>query len=304
MTKPLVSVVMPAYNAANYIKESIASVIEQSYTNWELIVVDDGSTDETAAIVKSYRSKDERIHYFFQENGRQGKAKNLAIKKSTGVYIAFLDADDLWTKSKLEIAIEELSNGDYSLFFSDCYIFEGDHPDEGLQLKVMGVSEDVYQGKDAILSFLNYNRIPNLTVVAKKKILVEAGVFSGRRVAEEYEMWLKLLANGAIFRSIATPLAFYRVHPQSITAADRHATFEVIEIIKQFGGKYPSYYLSSKTIAKEKIKYWLYNGDNRTPAKFRTLIRGVFSLPFMIFFYVLSITMPVDQFRKIVSRSY
>jgi glycosyltransferase involved in cell wall biosynthesis len=81
---------MPAYNAANYIQEAIDSVINQTFVDWELIIVDDGSTDHTKEVITKNVLVDERIHYYYQENGKQGKARNLAISKSKGTYLAFL----------------------------------------------------------------------------------------------------------------------------------------------------------------------------------------------------------------------
>src|SRR5882757_4082321 len=106
MNTPLVSVIMPAYNAEKYIAEAINSVKQQTYTAWELIVIDDGSTDNTAAIIKKYAGTDNRIMYTYQANGGQGKARNNGLKKATGEYVAFLDADDLWIPEKLNTQVE------------------------------------------------------------------------------------------------------------------------------------------------------------------------------------------------------
>lgn len=304
MSNQLVSVIMPAYNAEKYIAASIESVIAQTYTNWELLIVDDGSTDQTAAIIKRYTSADKRVKYFFQENGRQGKAKNLAIANSTGVFIAFLDADDLWLKEKLEISVREINAGDYSLVFTDCYIFERKLPEDFSALKTMGVQSAIYEGRTALLTFLNYNQVPNLTVLAKKELFLKAGGFIDKVVAEDYEMWLRLLKNGAVFKALPLQLSLYRVHNESITARDRHATLELIEIIKTFGKENPEYWPDVQMIVREKLKHWLYYGHQRTAKNFRALIKDVFSLPLAALFYTLSLLMPVDQLRKIVIRSY
>ncbi|QEM11413.1 glycosyltransferase family 2 protein [Mucilaginibacter rubeus] len=304
MNDQLVSVIMPAYNAEKYIAASIESVIQQTYTNWELLIVDDGSTDQTAAIIKRYISADKRVKYFFQENGRQGKAKNLAIANSSGVFLAFLDADDLWLKEKLEVSIHEINTRDYSLVFTDCYIFEGELPEDFSTLKTMGVQSAVYEGRPALLTFLNYNQIPNLTVLAKKELFLNTGGFIDKVVAEDYEMWLRLLKNGAVFKALPLQLSLYRVHSESITARDRHATLELIEIIKTFGKENPDYWQDVQTIIREKLKHWLYYGHQRTAKNFRALIKGVFNLPLTFLFYTLSRLMPVDQLRKIVIRSY
>jgi teichuronic acid biosynthesis glycosyltransferase TuaG len=97
---------MPAYNAEKYIAESIRSALDQTHTNWELVVVDDGSTDGTAEIVRGFRRADDRIKYIFQQNGRLGKARNTGLENSTGRLIAFLDSDDLWARGKLELQVK------------------------------------------------------------------------------------------------------------------------------------------------------------------------------------------------------
>lgn len=304
MDSPVVSVIMPAFNAEKYIGESIRSVISQTFQLWELIVVDDGSTDGTADIVRSLSSTDARIKYFFQENSRQGKAKNLGFKQSQGEYIAFLDADDLWMNEKLEVSLRELSQKNCSLLFTDCYIFEGETPDNFQGCSTMGVGEELFAGRHAVVLFLECNRVPNLTVVVKRNVLENAGQFSDRPVAEEYEMWLRMLLQGAIFKSISAPLSAYRLHCASVTADDRHATIEVINIIKDFGRTASGFRLECTRIARGKIKYWLYHGNNRTPGKFRHLVRGLFPFHLTALFCGMSFFLPIDFLRKFVIRLY
>jgi glycosyltransferase involved in cell wall biosynthesis len=102
---PLVSVVVPAYNAARYIGAALDSALSQTYANLELVVVDDGSTDGTAAIVQGYG---DRVRYVYQANARQAAARNRGVRESSGEVVAFLDADDLWLPDKLEKQIELL----------------------------------------------------------------------------------------------------------------------------------------------------------------------------------------------------
>ena len=100
MHTPFVSVIMPAYNAATFIAGSIKSVVKQSFTNWELIIIDDGSTDNTKNIINCFINKDARIKYHYQQNGKQGKARNAGLALAKGKYIAFIDADDVWLPNK------------------------------------------------------------------------------------------------------------------------------------------------------------------------------------------------------------
>ena len=99
----LVSIIMPSYNCEKYIEESIQSVINQTYPNWELLVVDDCSTDHTAEIIRRCSELDSRVHgYYLKENSGAAAARNFAIERAKGEYMAFLDSDDLWDPEKLE----------------------------------------------------------------------------------------------------------------------------------------------------------------------------------------------------------
>lgn len=229
---PEVSVVMPAYNAEKYISESINSVVSQSFKNWELIIIDDGSVDQTAAIVKNFCQKDERIIYYHQRNKKQGLARNAGIERSRGALIAFLDADDIWLPEKLETMVGELKKSGHDLLFSDTFILEESAGVNSGQLpKTYSVPEKQYSGYDGLKEFLEYNKIPTLTVVLKKEPLVQVGMFNDRSMAEDYEVWLKLLLNGNTFRSVAKPLCIYRVHPDSYSHHNRAALDDSIDII-------------------------------------------------------------------------
>ena len=98
--EPIVSIVMPAYNAGAYIEEAIHSVLTQTFTDWELIIVDDGSKDNTAEVVAEHLA-DKRIQYIKQENRGASSSRNVGIRQSKGRYIAFFDADDVWLPDKL-----------------------------------------------------------------------------------------------------------------------------------------------------------------------------------------------------------
>ncbi|MEA5604524.1 glycosyltransferase family A protein [Nostoc sp. UHCC 0252] len=112
---PLVSVIVPAYNAEDFIGRTLNSILSQTYTNIEVLVVDDGSQDRTAEIVKSYVEKDNRVILLRQENSGVAIARNLAIEKSRGEYIAPIDADDIWYSQKLEKQVQCLSEADQSV---------------------------------------------------------------------------------------------------------------------------------------------------------------------------------------------
>lgn len=118
MGTELVSIIMPSYNSAAFIAYSIDSIIKQTYKNWELLISDDGSKDDTVCIVKSYIEKDKRIKLFeLNENKGAGFARNNSIKEAKGRYIAFCDSDDMWLPEKLERQISFMENNNYTFTF-------------------------------------------------------------------------------------------------------------------------------------------------------------------------------------------
>lgn len=118
-----ISIIVPGYNACQYIADCISSVLGQTYKNFELLIVDDGSKDDTLNISKEFANKDKRIKVFHQENGGQPSARNVGLKHATGNYVLFLDADDWLENNCLEIAINECIKNDADVVFYD-YIQE------------------------------------------------------------------------------------------------------------------------------------------------------------------------------------
>ena len=107
----MISIIIPAYNAADYLAQTIESVLNQTYSDFELILIDDGSTDRTREIIKDYQCKDARIKYFYKENGGVSSARNLGLQKATGDFVSFLDSDDLWDRRFLESMYHKLVAG-------------------------------------------------------------------------------------------------------------------------------------------------------------------------------------------------
>ena len=222
---------MPAFNASDYIQESINSVIAQKYSNWELIIVDDGSTDSTSSIIIKNSLKDSRIKYFYQENGKQGKARNLGIAYAKGMFVAFLDADDLWMPEKLEIQLEEIQLKNVDLVFSDSYIFDDNNFSD--RSRKMNIPDQIFTGDEALKLFLEGNRIPTLTVLVKKeKIHLVNGFTEKKNIqnAEDYHLWLKMIIKECVFYGSDKILASYRMHSKSSTSQDRIASKQIPEV--------------------------------------------------------------------------
>lgn len=241
MTKPpVVSVIMPAYNASYYIQQAIESVTAQTCSDWELIIVDDGSTDGTASIIANNVKQDSRIRSFYQENGRQGKARNLGIAHAEGEYIAFLDADDLWMPEKLETQLQEIVEKNVDLVFSDSWFFlESNVSDRSRRVNT---PNQYFKGEEALKLLLEGNQIPTLTVLARKEKIHLGGGFSEKlsiQNAEDYHLWLKLIISGCNFYGSDKTLASYRAHSLAATSDDRFASKQVGEVFFDLMRNYP-----------------------------------------------------------------
>ncbi len=210
---PLVSVVVPVYNAEAFVEETIRSVLRQTYDNFEVIVVDDGSKDRTREIVERTAKEDRRVTYVFQKNAGQSAARNTAIRNAKGKYIAFLDADDLFLPRKLELQVAHLEhNPDCGVSYSKIYHFFDTDTNQLFYFDVGHPSSHLFE------KLLHKNFINPLSVVLRKELLDRYGVFehSFRRVDEQY-LWLKLSYHKVKFCYLDQALGYYRIHRKSLS---------------------------------------------------------------------------------------
>ncbi len=260
MSNDLVSVIMPAYNAEKYIPEAIESVIGQTYPGWELIVVDDGSTDNTAGIISQYAARDNRIRYIQQPHGKQAKARNNALMHARGELIAFLDADDIWMPDKLEVQTEIMNRHPFDLTFSDGYFFES-NPVMGLQYRIK-IKYGQYQGEEAVKDFLSGNRVPLMTAVARRSSLQKVNNFlETPGIHEDYDLWIRLLINGCTFLGINNCLAFYRKHKTSASSGEGKILFMDIRTLQDIAEVYPQYKTAVQRATVDRIDDYLANNN-------------------------------------------
>ena len=233
----LISIIIPAFNCENYLSEAIKSIQNQSYPHWEIIIIDDGSTDNTPSLINQIAESDNRIFSFHQKNGRQGAARNNGISHAQGEWIAFLDADDLWPENKLSLQLSKTLETNVDLSFTDGFICLGNNMN--LREFRFGVIDKFYQGNNAVLEFHKQNRIPTSTVLVKKSALLEVGGFPEKLIVqncEDYLLWVKLLTKGKTFLSIGEPLLLYRVHDNSSTSTEVKAMFPLIHALLELPG--------------------------------------------------------------------
>jgi teichuronic acid biosynthesis glycosyltransferase TuaG len=233
----LVSVIMPAYNAGRHVAESVRSVLGQTYADWELVVVDDGSTDGTAGVVKGLAARDARIRYVRRENGGQAAARNTGLGEARGRLVAFLDADDLWLPGKLSAQVALMEERGVDLVYTDGYIFSDGgevSPDERFNI-LPGEA----RGEEMFRALFALNRIGTLSVLVRREALDAVGRFDESRAyqnCEDYDLWLRLAKWGASFYGMEEKLMRYRRHAAATTyTASRLLTPMLAVILKHAG---------------------------------------------------------------------
>lgn len=220
MENPDISIVMPAFNAGKYIEESILSVLKQTHQNWELLVVNDGSTDDTQAIAESYAAKDNRVKVINQVNSRLGAARNAAIAQAKGTWIAFLDSDDLWDATKLEkqLAFSKI-HPEVSVIYTDGWVF-ADHEPEKL-IEYPTVTGKIFSSADMYRKQYVANYIPVLSVMAKRDLVNAIGKQETSKFfygCEDWDYWLRMARAGGIFYGLADKLFYYRRHNSNMSS--------------------------------------------------------------------------------------
>lgn len=207
----LVSIITPCYNSAKFIANTIVSVIAQTYENWEMLIVDDCSTDNSAEIIQSYSAIDNRIKYFKTESpsGSPTRPRNLGIEKAKGRYIAFLDSDDLWLPNKLEKQISLLrDNPRVAIAYS--YYEKIDEEGNRDSRIIKSPAEVSYS------QLLYGNVIGCLTGVYDTSKVGK--VFMEYVGHEDYVMWLAILKKGFVAKNTNDVQALYRVREGSVSA--------------------------------------------------------------------------------------
>jgi glycosyltransferase involved in cell wall biosynthesis len=203
--------VIPAYNAAPWISETLDSVLAQTFDDFEVIVVDDGSTDETPEIVSRYQDS---VRYLRKGNGGSASARNAGIRAAQSAYIAFVDADDLWMPQKLELQMDLLSKDtDLAWVYSDALVVE---EKSNNVLYRVGKHVSLHAG-DILRPLLLHDFISSPTPIIRREVFDVVGYFDESLLrSEDWDMWLRIAAE---FRAsfVDQPLAKYRRHSLSKT---------------------------------------------------------------------------------------
>jgi teichuronic acid biosynthesis glycosyltransferase TuaG len=206
----LVSIITPSFNCCKYIGTTIDSVINQSFSDWELIIVDDCSTDNSTEIIKNYTKSDQRIKaLFLPSNQGAAVARNAGLAISQGRYIAFLDSDDVWEKNKLEVQLSFMKASGAPISFTEYEVYD----------------EQMLQSQHLIKvpSQIDYDAYLKTTIIGMSTAIIDTaktGLFSfyNIRTRQDTYLWITLLKKGFVAYGIHESLTKYRIRKDSISA--------------------------------------------------------------------------------------
>jgi glycosyltransferase involved in cell wall biosynthesis len=240
LQQPKVSVIIPTFNSGRYLPEAVGSVFNQTLINWELIVVDDGSTDQTPEVIKPYLS-DNRVKYLFQNNNERSAARNKGLNHSLGEYIQFLDADDLIHSEKLKRQSDYLDcHEGVDVVLSEYCFFKDNVPGVFVGPPIQKHSGDIKK------DMLRGNFVVVNSPLTKKEAIRSVGGFDETLTdSEDWDLWLRMLLSGIVFKRIEDQLAFVRLR-QKRTTGNR---------LNRYSGRYQVIKKNLKNVQKDSI-YW------------------------------------------------
>lgn len=239
MDRPLVSIIMNCYNGETYLREAFDSVLSQTYPNWEAILWDNQSKDQSAAITKEYSEKDNRIKYHYADEFTPlGEARNRAIKVSGGEIIAFLDVDDIWCPEKLELQVQEfLKNEEVGIVYNDTIFFDSERDRKQLYLEERPYTGDIF--RDLLMRY-NFSME---TIAIRKSHLIQLDEWFDNRfnMIEEADLFIRL---SKICQASFIPkvLSKWRMHSASWTFS-KYELFpkEKRQMLEKYERIYPNF---------------------------------------------------------------
>ncbi|MEG4395517.1 TIGR03032 family protein [Microcoleus sp. BROC3] len=220
-TSPKVSLIMTAYNTATYIEQAIASVVAQTYQNWELIIWDDGSSDETPAIAQSQAEKDQRIRYYRETHRGYNRALHSAFSLACGEYIGAVDSDDILAPTALENTVQFLeANPSYGVVYTDRITIDSQGQNRGLDYRC----QIPYSPERLLVDFITFH----FRLMRKEIFEAVGGIVAESEVAEDYDLCLRLSEVTQIHH-LSQPLYYYRVWENQMSQQQRYEQMKASE---------------------------------------------------------------------------
>ena len=226
MTSPTVSVIVPAYNTAPYIAETLTSILAQTYTDYEIVVVNDGSPD-TPALEAALAPFRDRIQYIVQPNRGLSGARNTGIAAARGELVALLDSDDVWEPDYLQCQVHSLMSRGLDVVYPNAVNF-GDPRRAGRMFMDVHPSS----GPVTIEALVTQQCNVMVSVLAKREVLLAAGLFDeSLRSSEDFDMWLRVVARGGRIGYDRRPLVRSRLRPESLSANEISMCQHIVRVL-------------------------------------------------------------------------
>ena len=264
---PLVSIIIPTYNRATDLKRALDSVLSQNYQEWEAIIIDNHSTDNTDEIVKNFNDQRIQLHKI-HNNGVIAASRNLGLSKATGEYVALLDSDDWWTNDKLEKSVILLKGG-YDFIYHPMYLVKDGH-----KLKWLKKTRCRQIADNSFRDLLQHgNTINNSSAVFKKHLLKEAGKLSIEKdliAIEDYDLWLRIAKTGARFKLISESLGYYWIGGGNISN-DYRTLQTTIAISLRYQKEF-------QELELQKVYNWIYFAKAKSYFKLRNFTLAIETL--------------------------
>lgn len=239
MSNPLISIIIPVYNGEKFLRETIESVLNQTYENFELIIVNDGSTDSSKAITSSY--KDSRIVSLnLEQNRGVSNARNMGIALSKGEYIAFCDADDLCIPERLQCQLDYLLRHPSVDICGSAYIIFSENCEEEL-VQPLQTDQEIKE------YFFKGNCMGQPTIMGKAAVFRKYQYNPELVASEDYDLWARMSAGGVIFANLSSPLIRYRAHA---TQASKTKAMLLDRTAKAVCANYAVIFLDSSRISE------------------------------------------------------
>jgi len=298
-----VSVIIPAYNCERYIEEAVQSVLAQTYRDYELIIIDDGSTDRTRERVRPFSAM-KNVRILAQKNSGPSRARNRGIQASGGKYCAFLDSDDVMMPERLQMQVAAMEKRkDVGMIYSDLMTFN----ETGIVHRTKKAFTRPYAG-EVLDKLVLGNFITTSTVMARRECLEKVGLFDERmNHSEDYKMWLQMARAYAI-EYLDVPLTKYRYQPAGLSSNRITMSTSSYEVVKEFWEDNKEYrrkhsVLCRKSLANQLVNighaYWCC-GRNGESA--RILARSVLTYPLIKETYKVMAKMMLGVLRRRSSR--
>ena len=260
----LASIIIPAYNASKHITETIRSVLNQTYPNWELIIIDDGSSDNTLEIIHDLSKSEPRIKYVTKKNSGVSDTRNMGISLAKGEFISFLDADDIWHDTNLEEKIRFIIKHNIDAAYSKCEKIDSNSK----SLNTILTGSDTPLLNDILFLKGNYITAPSGIVLKKNVLDAIDGFDINLSNNADQDLWIRILSNNFKIKLISEVLWQYRVHAynmsSNIALLEKDSFYIFNKAIKN--NLYKTLVLKQKAFSKLNLMLagsWWKNGNNK-----------------------------------------